>query len=420
MKVLILIIRNKRKSNEVSFDYELNELKNLFLTYNSSASFIHTIIRIDEINPSFFIGKGKVEEIKEKIKYDKIDIVLTDITLSPTQQKNLMDLWNIKVIDKTYLILEIFNQRARSNEGKLQVELARLKYELSRLTGKGISMDQQYGAVGVRGGSGEKKIEYERRAIKDKISLLTKKIEEIKKNRENQRKKRLDIPLPVISIVGYTNSGKSTLLNTLSKKNDVYADNKLFATLDPTSRRVHIKNGFFAIFTDTVGFINNLPHLLIHAFSATLEEIKYSDIIVHLHDATSDIEKQNMVVKKTLKEIEADKIPVINVFNKIDLLNQNEIEYLKIKFSNLNPLFISAKEKLYIDELLKEVDKLLSLKWKTWKIKLDYLNSDKISYIKHQYFITKEKYLKDKIIFEIRTTEENFSALNNLIKNSLK
>ncbi|MCX7648293.1 MAG: GTPase HflX, partial [Elusimicrobiales bacterium] len=261
MKILVIIVKDKnKKETAYGYEYESEEIKSLLTTYYKNPIFSEILVKIDKPNSSLYIGKGKAEEIRNKIKTENCAMAVINITLTQRQQRNLSEIFEAEVIDKTFLILEIFRQRARSEEGKLQVELARLKYELSKITGHGVSLDQQYGAVGVRGGAGERKIDYDRRFLRDRISFLNSKILSVKKTREIQRKKRLNVPMPVISIVGYTNAGKSTLLNSLSKKNDIYADNKLFATLDPTSRKVMIKKGFFAVFTDTVGFINNLPH----------------------------------------------------------------------------------------------------------------------------------------------------------------
>ncbi|HOJ85526.1 MAG TPA: GTPase HflX [Elusimicrobiales bacterium] len=417
MKILVIIVKDKnKKETAYGYEYESEEIKSLLTTYYKNPIFSEILVKIDKPNSSLYIGKGKAEEIRNKIKTENCAMAVINITLTQRQQRNLSEIFEAEVIDKTFLILEIFRQRARSEEGKLQVELARLKYELSKITGHGVSLDQQYGAVGVRGGAGERKIDYDRRFLRDRISFLNSKILSVKKTREIQRKKRLNVPMPVISIVGYTNAGKSTLLNSLSKKNDIYADNKLFATLDPTSRKVMIKKGFFAVFTDTVGFINNLPHLLISAFSATLEEIKYSDLIIHLHDSTAEIEEQNMVVKKTLKEIGADKIPLLNVFNKIDLVP--DTNRIKSAFQNLEPIFISAKEKIGLDNLLSEIDKKLSLKWK--EVELELKDFKNINEIKKNYFIIDEKYLPNKAIIKLKITEENYLKLSNLIAKPTK
>jgi len=219
------------------------------------------------------------------------------------------------------LILNIFAQRARTKVAKLQVELAEKQYELPRLSGKSTSLAQQRGVIGIRAGFGERKIEVDRRKIKDRISELKKEIEKIKFHREIERSKRQDVPLQIVSLVGYTNAGKSTFLNYLTGKKSVYADDKLFATLDPTTRKIKLPGGKFVLFTDTVGFIKKLPHQLIAAFKSTLEEITKSDLIIHLIDISDKNYKDNeKTVMDVLKEIGADKLTIINAYNKCDLL----------------------------------------------------------------------------------------------------
>lgn len=411
MKALVIVVRPTNKKGDLSYEYEAAELKSLLYTYSIKDADT-LMINIDRINPSLYIGSGKAFEIKEMIVKEGIKLVVFNVSLTPAQQRNLSESWDVDVMDKSLLIIRIFKQRAKTMEGKLQVELADLKYNLSRLSGYGKSMDQQYGVVGIRGGSGERKIEYDRRKLRERISLISKNIEKIRKSREVKREKRLSIPLPVVSIVGYTNAGKSTLINSLSGKDDVYADNRLFATLDPTSRRVRISGNFFAIFTDTVGFINNLPHLLIMAFSSTLEEIKYSDIIIHLHDLTADIKGHNEVVKKTLAEIGASDIPIINVFNKIDIIN--DLQTIKERFNWLDPVFISASKKQGLDELLKKVEEKLGYRWKNYTVKLNNYDTEIIDNIRKHFFITGEGYKKDQIIFNIKSTQENINRLKNL------
>ncbi|MCX7905907.1 MAG: GTPase HflX [Elusimicrobiales bacterium] len=414
MKALILIIKKYFQKENTPIEYESQEIKNLLKTYGIFNSDIIKI-KIDKITPTFYIGSGKVKEINEIIKKEKYNLVIFNENLSYSQTRNLENEWKIKVIDKTFLIIEIFKQRAKTQEGKLQVELANLKYNLSRIKGSEYNLDQQYGMIGTRG-SGERKIEYERRTIKEKISKITQQIKDIKKHRQIQRTQRMQIPVPIISIVGYTNAGKSTLLNTLSKKNDIYCDDLLFATLDPTARRIKIKAGFYAIFIDTVGFINKLPHLLVAAFSATLEEILYSDLIIHLHDITSDIKKQNEVVKKTLNEIGASHIPIINVFNKIDLVK--DLERYKTEFETLNPIFVSALKKQGIDKLLEIIYIEISKKWKDFEINIPLEKTSLINKIKNEFFIVNEKYLENSINFIIKVTDENRQRLEKIIQNS--
>lgn len=408
MKFLIITVQDKRDKIKRNYEYEREELKNLLSTYGVyQTQEMH--IKIDRPNPSYYIGSGKIYEIKKIIEDNNIKGVLFNINLNVTQTKNIKEILNVEVMDKTYIILQIFKQRAKTQEGKLQVELANLKYMLSRISGYGNALDQQYGAIGTRGGAGEKKIEYDKRAIRERISLITQQIKKIRTHRQIQREKRISVPYPIISIVGYTNVGKSTLLNVLSKKDNVYADNKLFATLDPTSKKIRIKGGFFGIFTDTVGFIDNLPHLLVMAFSSTLEEIKYSDLIIHLHDITQNIEKHNTVVKRTLYEIGANTIPIINVFNKTDMIKN--IDNIKQTLSKFNPIFISAIKKQGINELLFEIDKQLGYKWIEKKIEIKNDDKQTLNYIKNNFFIIEQNYSDNNISLTLKVPIENIKKI---------
>ncbi|MBR3899271.1 MAG: GTPase HflX, partial [Elusimicrobiaceae bacterium] len=231
----------------------------------------------------------------------------------------------------------------RTQEGKLQVELAQLNYLLPRLSGRGSAMMQQKGGIGMRG-PGERKLEYDRRRLRARISRLEQEIEQVKKERSLRREKRQRVPLPQIALIGYTNAGKSTLLNALTQEKAVYADDKLFATLDPTTRRVPMKGGGQMLFTDTVGFIQKLPHSLVSAFRATLEETAFADVLLHIHDASSpQREEQARVVHKIVTDLHAAELPIIDVFNKADLLSEVQLQLLKNQYPSA--LFTSAENK---------------------------------------------------------------------------
>ena len=301
----------------------LEELKRL--AHTAGGTVVHTFqIRVQAFNSATLIGSGKMEEIAETVRLTNAQTVIFDDEISPAQQKNLEEVIPAKVIDRTRLILDIFAQRARTQEGKLQVELAQLKYLLPRLGGQGTALMQQKGGIGLRG-PGETKLEYDKRRLRLRISKLEKEIEQVKKERGLRRERRTQIPLPQIAIVGYTNAGKSTLLNVLTRQNAVYADDKLFATLDPTTRRVHMPAGGEMLFTDTVGFIQKLPHSLVSSFRATLEETSFADVILHVHDAPSPHRNaQAETVRQIITDLGAQTIPVIDVFNKIDLLSDRK------------------------------------------------------------------------------------------------
>ena len=300
------------------------------------------------INPKFLIGEGKAEELKELKDSLEADLIVFDQDLSPVQQQALEEKIQCKVIDRTQLILDIFAQRAHSNVGKLQVELAQLNYRLPRLTGKGTALSRLGGGIGTRG-PGEKKLEEDRRRIKDRISKIKKEIKKIQKQRLNQRKKRKKGPIPMVSIVGYTNAGKSTLFNRLTQENK-YVSARLFATLDPVIRRVSLSDGSFFFISDTVGFIQKLPVELKTSFQATLEEVNEADCICHVIDLTSN-QTTNQVksVEKTLSEIGVHDIPVIKVFNKIDLLDNKEELLAKNRDSHSEYVYISAEQGMGIE-----------------------------------------------------------------------
>ena len=299
-------------------DDSLSELAELVKT--AGATVVGTLIqRREKIHPGTYVGTGKVAEIAELVESTGATGIVCDDELSPAQQKNLETYLDTKVMDRTLVILDIFASRATTSEGKIQVELAQLKYRLSRLSGLGKSMSRLGGGIGTRG-PGEKKIETDRRLIRDRISKLSADLKDMNEHRDVQRSKRAKTSTPVAAIVGYTNAGKSTLLNKLTDAG-VLSEDKLFATLDPTTRSMELPNGEKVLLTDTVGFIRKLPHNLIEAFKSTLEEAKYADIIVHVVDVSNpDYEQQMSTVYATLKQLGVEGKPVITLFNKCDVL----------------------------------------------------------------------------------------------------
>lgn len=313
-------ISGKGKKSEA--EESLAELAELART--AGAAVIESFIqKIASPNPTYFIGKGKAEEIKAEVGKAEIDLVVFDENLSPGQEKNLEELLETKIIDRTGLILDIFAQRARTKEGKLQVELAQLNYLLPRLVGKGAALSRLGGGIGTRG-PGESKLESDRRRVRERIGRIKHDLEKVKNTRELHRLSRRSVPFPVIAIIGYTNAGKSTLFNRLSKApagHGVLAEDKLFATLDPTIRKIHLPGGQAALISDTVGFIKKLPHQLIEAFKATLEEVREANILLHVIDCShANAGVQIESVKRVLEEIGAGDKPAINVFNKTDRL----------------------------------------------------------------------------------------------------
>ena len=278
------------------------------------------VVRISKLVPATYIGKGAVLRIAEAVKANEVGLVVFDCAISPTQQRNLEKAWSCKVIDRTALILEIFGARARTSEGRLQVELAHLSYQRSRLVRSWTHLERQRGGLGKTGGPGEKQIELDRRMIGERVKMLRRKLGELRDRRGVQRRARARRDVPAVSIVGYTNAGKSTLFNALTHAKG-YAADRLFATLDTTTRRIWLPEAGNVTVSDTVGFVRDLPHELVAAFRATLEETVHADLLLHVVDAASGVRDRQMEeVGKVLAEIGADGLPQIVVWNKIDLV----------------------------------------------------------------------------------------------------
>ena len=309
----------------------------------------------EAIHNSTYVGSGKMQEIKDMIWEQDADGIICDDELSPMQIRNLEEELDCKVMDRTLLILDIFASRARTREGKIQVELAQLKYFSTRLTGYGNSLSRLGGGIGTRG-PGEKKLEMDRRLIRKRIGHLSKELKQVVKHREVQRQKRSKNHVPVVCIAGYTNAGKSTLLNLYTDAG-VLEEDQLFATLDPTTRSVKLPCGQEILLTDTVGFIQKLPHHLVNAFQSTLEEAKYSDLILHVVDASNpQREKQMQTVYETFRQLKIQDKKIITVFNKMDKAEDTEF----LKDVNADEVInISAKKKIHTEELLQLIEDIL-------------------------------------------------------------
>ncbi len=365
--VLIGVI-NKMQDDGLSVEY-LEELAFLAETYGLETKKTFTQ-KLEKPDKATFIGKGKLADIKNFVIENKINVVIFDDELSPSQQRNLEKELGKKILDRTTLILEIFEQRAQTAHAKTQVQLAQYQYMLPRLTGMWTHLERQRGGTGTRGGAGEKEIETDRRIVRDKISLLKERLKDIDKQMATQRKNRGE--LIRVALVGYTNVGKSTIMNLLSKST-VFAENKLFATLDTTVRKVTIENLYFLL-SDTVGFIRKLPTELVESFKSTLDEVREADVLIHVVDIShKNFEEHINVVKQTLQDIGAADKPNILVFNKIDAfsyipkeeddltastrenLSLQDIKNTWMKNLNNNCLFISAQNKENIDEFKRTV-----------------------------------------------------------------
>ena len=365
-------------------------------------------------DPATYLGKGKLEKLKEVVEYHGAELVIVDDEINPFQSKNMREfLENVEVLDRTQVILEIFARHATSEEGKLQVEMAYLMYELPRLVGKGEELSRLGGGIGTRG-PGEPLLEQLRRHIKDRITVLRKKLEEIEREREIQRKKRLENKIPHVSIVGYTNAGKSTLLKALTDS-DVYIADKLFATLEPVTRRLKLKSGRVILVSDTVGFIRKLPHTIISAFRATLSEIKYSDVLIHLVDASDPyLEEKMRASEKVLEEIDALELERILCFNKIDLCPRERIEVLRKRYPDV--LFISAKEKAGLDELLDRIESILSRREKRIRLTFHVSKIGEIYSMREKVEILEELYDGDRVTVTVQGNEEDLEILKKRVE----
>lgn len=373
-------------------DKSLDELQELIDT--AGAETVGRIVQnLEQMHPATYVGKGKIDEIKDLIWETDATGIVCDDELSPVQLKNMEDALDTKVMDRTLVILDIFAKRATTSEGKLQVELAQLKYRQSRLTGLGKSLSRLGGGIGTRG-PGEKKLEIDRRLIKSRIAQLRRELEDMQRHREITRDQRERSRIPVIAIVGYTNAGKSTLLNTLTGAG-VLEEDQLFATLDPTTRKQKLPSGQEILLTDTVGFIRKLPHHLIEAFKSTLEEAKYADVILHVVDASNpQMDEQMYIVYETLKNLEVKNKPVITAFNKQDIADREQI--LR-DFKADCTVNISAKKGNGLDELLETIEETLR-RQKVYVERLyPYAQAGKIQLIRKYGELLSEEYRDDGI-----------------------
>ncbi|SHK45912.1 GTPase HflX [Desulforamulus aeronauticus] len=381
------------------YDWQLEESMQELISLSDTAGarvvgeFIQNRQRPDAAT---FIGKGKAEELKEYCEEVEANLVISDRELSPAQSRNLADKIGVKVIDRAQLILDIFAGRAQTKEGRLQVELAQLKYMLPRLIGQGTKLSRLGGGIGTRG-PGETKLETDRRRIRKRISDLERELKEVQRHRALLRKDRKDEPFPLVSLVGYTNAGKSTLLKTLTGA-DVLVEDKLFATLDPTTRRVVLPNNDTVLLTDTVGFIQNLPHHLVAAFRATLEEVIEADLLLHMVDASHpNSERQIKAVHDVLQRLGALEKPMIMVFNKID----NVTDLLSLPHSDSPVVNISALSGEGIEELLRMVADVLKQRYSLIKVTIPYAKSNLVSLLHQKGKVLLEKYQEDGITLEV-------------------
>ena len=420
-KSLLVFIRPKylniSESNFTENAYirdNIEELKNLALSAGADVREVITHVQ-EKINSRYYISTGKLEELEEIVNSEEINLVIFDDELNPTQQGNLQDRLKVKVIDRTALILDIFAQRAMSREGKLQVELAQLNYIMPRLRGKGLMLSRLGGGIGTRG-PGETKLEIDRRKIRERIGLLEKRIKEISTQRSTQRKLREKSGIFKIALVGYTNSGKSTLLNALTES-DVLEKDMLFSTLDSTTRKLKLSEFIDASISDTVGFIEKLPHQLIAAFRSTLEEVVKAELLLIVVDISNpNYEKHIISVKKVLDELQIKDKKIYIVFNKTDIAdNKLIINDARVKYRD--SVFISAKNRKGLDELLSTVLKIATSDDVIFRIEIPYDETGFESYIYENCEIMDKKY--DNNIIKM-FAKCNYRIFNKLVSMSSK
>jgi GTP-binding protein HflX len=392
LEKIITVGVQRSNHDEEATQASLDELERLVETAGGTVVETHVQKR-DRPDPATFIGKGKVQELAERIKHHKAQALIFDDELKPGQQQNLEEAIGAKIIDRTRLILDIFAQRARTREGIFQVELAQMQYMLPRITAKFGTFEQQTGGIGTRG-PGERKLEVDKRRVRERIVHLKAQIEKIKKERGLQREMREHTPVPIVALAGYTNAGKSSLLNALMQRDTtsgkpverpVYADDKLFATLDPTTRRIRLpgsdkagKHGRTVLFSDTVGFIRKLPTALIAAFRATLEEVSEADLLVHVVDASDpDWAAQEKAVLDILESLDQGGLSRITAFNKIDLLSPSQ----KAAFTAREGILISTRSGEGLEVLLKAVERRLAVGWVEKDLELSHQEGARLSEI---------------------------------------
>ena len=373
------------------------------------------IIRIRKTSSRFILGKGKVEEVLEILKQCNADVLVFDNEISPAQQRNWETESKILVIDRHEIILDVFAERAQTKEAKLQVKLARLEYSLPRLRRAWTHLSRQRGGGVTQRGEGEAQIELDQRMVRDHIAATRKEILQVSKQRQTGRSRRQKLPLPSVAIVGYTNAGKSTLLNQMTGSSAI-AEDKLFATLDPTSRRLKLPKGRILVLTDTVGFIRKLPHRLVDSFKATLEEALVADLIIHLVDLSNpEYEAHMETTQSVLRELGAAENPVLTVFNKIDLV-ENELEKLNARRISPGSIFISAQTSKGIPQLLDKLEEIFSSKNKENYYKIPLGRYDLVARLKAQGNLLEEETTNEGFLVRGYPQGELIRALENFRK----
>lgn len=394
-------------NNKNNFEESIIELKNLCIACD-----MEVVGKVEQnlkkINPTFYMGSGKIEELRDLIEEMNAEIIVFNNELSASQIKNIEEEVKCSIIDRTALILDIFANRAKTREAKLQVEVARLQYELPRLIGANENLGRQSGGVGTKNrGAGETKLELDRRRIEDRIASLNKELEILKYQRNTQKNKRKKSSIPNVALVGYTNAGKSSVMNVLVEKfinkedKKVFEKNMLFATLETYVRNIKLHNNKSFLLYDTVGFVGDLPHNLVKAFRSTLEEVCDADLLVHIIDISNPNYKNQIdVTNETLSQIGADNIPMIYVYNKIDLIDLDKLDN--------NKILISAKRDIGIDRLIESICEKVFEDYIRFKLKIPYSEGKMISNIMENATILDSEYIEDGVIFNIEFSEKEY------------
>lgn len=412
-RAILVGLDSKHSNSPLDLESSIKELEELAKT--AGALVVGSILqKREKADKAFYIGKGKLQELKDLSQNKNANLIIFDDELSGSQVRNLEGVLGIKVIDRTTLILDVFAMRANSMEGKLQVELAQLKYRLPRLTGMGSSLSRTGGGIGTRG-PGEQKLETDRRHINNQINKLEKKLDEVKKHRILQKNRRIKENLSIVALVGYTNAGKSTLFNRLTESN-VFVEDKLFATLDPTSRLMLLPGQKEIILIDTVGFINKLPHDLVEAFKSTLEEVKYADLLLHIVDASDDQAQEHIkIVRKVLQDLGAEQKEQIIVFNKKDI-EKEEIKYIYSSIKD-EKIKISALTGGNLENLLEKIEEKFTDNIKTLHMFIPYSKGNVLSSLHETGNIIKEEYINEGVSLEVELELKYINKYKDFIKN---
>ena len=415
-KAVLVGVELPSRDHDLPAKYSLEELERLAETAGARVVRKYSQ-QLKSVTPATLIGRGKVEEIHAGLDELHADLVIVDEDLTPAQQRNLEAAFKIRVIDRSQLILDIFAQRARSNDGKLQVELAQLEYLLPRLTRQWTHLSRLGGGIGTRG-PGETQLEVDRRRIRERIGHLKKRLKTVERTRTLQRKERDEAPFATVALVGYTNAGKSTLMNTLTRAG-VFVEDKLFATLDPTTRALRLPNGDKVMLVDTVGFIHKIPHSLIEAFKSTLEEVRSADLLLHLVDLANPMfEEQIEIIEEVLREIGAGDIPVILVPNKIDAVPTAPLQGLKNRGA-VGVCPISALTRTGIAELLERVGEVLEQGKERFYACFSASQGGLISLVRERGRIIEERYDGDEVHVTAIVTPKFAGQMRKLLRDDL-